>query len=190
MQIRNTDVEAACDWPEDIFIQGGGRGLVLKRDGGAYITAFVEVCPPGTFLRGEGETIAEAEQAVWKKYTTWLNCDGTGKPHGPFEARQYENGAGYCTRCGAWLNNVLEPSLKYKCSEQAVQDVTARYGDDIIKHPRWPDLVKEEGEVLLAVAEGRPEPERRVQQPTEAELADLKGSTFTDEALASLFGGD
>jgi hypothetical protein len=83
MKIKHTDAETAFPWPEDTFIQGGGL----------YHTPFVEVSPAGnTFIRGEGETLVD-----------WINCDGSG-PHGPWEARGYENGAGFCTRCGVWAS--------------------------------------------------------------------------------------
>jgi hypothetical protein len=107
--ITHTQEPVRHPWPEDIFIQGGARGVVFKRDGGgAYRTAFVEVMPqqPATFLRGEGPTIAEAETAAWEKYQRILACPAH-PDHGPFEARDYTNGAGFCTRCGSWFSRVL-----------------------------------------------------------------------------------
>ncbi|PPS89520.1 hypothetical protein [Streptomyces sp. MH60] len=107
--IKNTRTEAQHDWPDDVFIQGGERGVVVGGPGGAYQTAFFEAFPGGTFLRGEGKTLAEAEEKCWKQYQTFTACDGTGEPHGPFERRQYRNGAGFCTRCGTWMSKVFEP---------------------------------------------------------------------------------
>lgn len=111
--IRNTTAEAQHDWPEDIFIQGGERGVVLGGPTGAYQTAFFEAFPEDPrsgFMRGEGKTLAEAEEKAWEQYQVWLCCDGKGpQPHGPYERRQYRNGAGFCTRCGIWMSQVFEP---------------------------------------------------------------------------------
>ena len=65
---------------------------------GSYRTAFVEAFP-GTFLRGEGETIAEAEDACWAQYERLAAC-----PHDQgFDRRSYVNGSGFCRRCGIWF---------------------------------------------------------------------------------------
>ncbi|MFJ4902821.1 hypothetical protein [Streptomyces sp. NPDC088727] len=106
--IKNTTTTAQHDWPEDVFIQGGEHGVVFGGPDGAYQTAFFEAFPTGTFLRGEGSTLAEAEDKCWTQYQTFTACDGKG-PHGPFERRNYTNGAGFCTRCGIWMSKVFEP---------------------------------------------------------------------------------
>jgi hypothetical protein len=110
--IKHTQHVAQHPWPEDVYLQGGGHGLVFSNDGNDYITAFVEAFPGQTFLRGEGKTVAEAEDSAWKQYLRYRNCDGNlkfGEWHGPYERRQYRNGAGFCTRCGIWMNKVFEP---------------------------------------------------------------------------------
>jgi hypothetical protein len=107
--IKNTRHAVQHPWPEDVYLQGGGHGLVFSSDGNDYTTAFVEAFPGSTFLRGEGPTVAEAEDAAWKQFLVWRDCDGSGQPHGPYERRQYRNGAGFCTRCGIWMNKVFEP---------------------------------------------------------------------------------
>lgn len=110
--IENTTTEAQHDWPSNVFIQGRERGVVYGGPGGSYQTAFFEAFPGGTFLRGEGATLAEAEEGCWEQYQRFLNCDGKrerGEWHGPYERRQYRNGAGFCTRCGTWMTKVLMP---------------------------------------------------------------------------------
>ncbi|QDN94890.1 hypothetical protein FNV58_00755 (plasmid) [Streptomyces sp. RLB1-9] len=107
--IENTTTEAQHDWPESVYIQGGEHGVVFGAADGPYQTAFFEAFPGGTFLRGEGKTLAEAEEKCWKQYQVFTACDGTGEPHGPFERRQYTNGAGFCTRCGIWMSQVFDP---------------------------------------------------------------------------------
>jgi hypothetical protein len=100
--IKNTAEPARCDWPEDTYIQGGSRGVVLGGEGGAYRTAFVEAFPNNTFLRGEGPTIADAEQACWQQFQALRTCP-TFPEHGPWDRRHYRNGAGYCQGCGGWF---------------------------------------------------------------------------------------
>ncbi|MBD3004816.1 hypothetical protein [Streptomyces sp. 5-10] len=107
--IENTQHEARHPWPERIEIQGGDHGVVFSGEGN-YRTAFFEAFPPGTFLRGEGKTIQEAEDNCWTQFQRYLNCDGSRSlpgQHGPYERRQYRNGSGFCTRCGIWMNRVL-----------------------------------------------------------------------------------
>ncbi len=95
--IANTSEPARHPWPEDCLIQGGSRGVVF-REGSPYRTAFVEAFP-GTFLRGEGATITEAEDACWAKYERLAAC-----PHDQgFDRRHYVNGSGFCRRCGTWF---------------------------------------------------------------------------------------
>lgn len=120
--IDHTDVPMACAWPQDCYVQGGDGGLVLPKGSlskflngepvnteGAYFTSFVEAFPinPDTFIRGEGATIAEAEQQAWARYQQYLSCPGsTGHE---FEARGYRNGAGFCMHCGMFASKVFTP---------------------------------------------------------------------------------
>lgn len=106
MKIRHTGLDAQHPWPEDIYIQGGKNGLVFSRQEN-YRTAFVEVFPedPPTFVRGEGATVAEAEDQAWASYQRLLSCPG----HGDWDRRNYRNGAALCGRCGTWYPGVLPP---------------------------------------------------------------------------------
>jgi hypothetical protein len=105
MEIGRTGEQTQYPWPEDVFVQGGARGLVISRNGN-YGTAFVEAFPAGTFLRGEGATVAEAETACWEQYQRLVACPAHPE-HGPFERRNYRNGAGFCIRCGAWFSHLF-----------------------------------------------------------------------------------
>jgi hypothetical protein len=105
--INNTNYLARHPWPDGVLVQGGDRGVVFSRDRDPYSTAFVEAFPGQTFIRGEGSDLAEAEDAAWARYLVWRDCDGSGGWHGPYERRQYRNGAGFCTRCGIWMSRVL-----------------------------------------------------------------------------------
>jgi len=86
------------DWPADCRVQWGGSGLVLRRGGGAYGTAFFEAFPTeGGFFRGEGADIATAEADCLVRYQRFALCDhlwGRGK---------YINGGAICRRCGAFM---------------------------------------------------------------------------------------
>lgn len=74
------DYECKMNWPQDIFVQCGGKGIVISRqkDMPSYKTAFFEAFPnnPSTFIRGEGASIEEAEESAFKKYEKIMNCQG------------------------------------------------------------------------------------------------------------------
>lgn len=108
---------AQMPWPDHFHIQGGTNGLVFRPapDEGeepTYTTAFVEVFPGGTFLRGEGKTIAEAEVDCWGKYQRWISCPGPTGEHSwkpGYTAKNgrwvgYHNGAGFCEHCHAFAS--------------------------------------------------------------------------------------
>lgn len=168
--ISNTDVEARHPWPDDVGVQGGKNGLVFVRGTTeTYRTAFVEASPGGTFLRGEGATVQEAEDACWAKYQTFLSCDGTGEPHGPFEPRHYDNGAGFCTRCGAWFTGVCEPSQEVKAERAACDIVLKMWGPDVPGSRWWTPLVEHWTARLLAQWNGTKPPEPTDVGPTPKE---------------------
>jgi hypothetical protein len=174
MLIKNTTVEARHPWPTDVHVQGGSRGLVIPRGSdAAYTTAFVEAAPPGTFLRGEGPTIEKAEDACWAKYQMVLHCAGGGE-HGPFEARQHENGSGFCAKCGAWFSRVLEPSPAYRAESLACETVLTTYGEAIVVSRWWRGLVADTAAQLLAGADGTALPEPTTVPPTVSELEELR----------------
>jgi hypothetical protein len=104
--IENTTEPTRHPWPEDVEIQGGTRSVSLRGDRNPSWTLFVEAFWHNTFLRGEGDTVAGAETACWEKYQRLAACPAH-PDHGPFEARQYTNGCGFCTLCGTWFASVL-----------------------------------------------------------------------------------
>lgn len=108
--ITHTGSPTRHPWPDDMFVQGGGRGIVFVGGGTAYKTAFVEAFPnnPPTFLRGEGDSIEAAEDACWARYQRMQACPAA-PAHGPFEAQGYTNGVGTCTSCGTRFTSVLPP---------------------------------------------------------------------------------
>lgn len=122
------------DWPLDCKVQGGESGIVFTKPGAlkealadpvkagemvvgivakevrqphyrtAYFEAFPESNGHGTFLRGEGKSLQEAEDKAWRQWVRVRDCE-----HKEFEARRYENGAGFCKACGMFASNVIPP---------------------------------------------------------------------------------
>lgn len=101
-------IEAQYDWPEDCYVQGGDRGVVLSEKGN-YRTAFVEAFPnnPKTFVRGQGATVQEAETKAWEKYQRIVNCPGH-----EYERRGATSGVGYCKHCDHTNTEAFEPTTK------------------------------------------------------------------------------
>lgn len=124
--IDNTDHVAVHPWPDGMFVQGGGHGVVFSTEHGTYRTAFVEAFPetPPTFLRGEGETLAEAEDVCWAKYVRYRDC-----PHGAYDRAGYRNGSGICMKCGTWINGVFDPLPSEPSPHRGLMDRVFRDGD-------------------------------------------------------------
>lgn len=104
-------VDSIYDWGDDVFLQGGYRGIVLSEKGKHYSTCFIEAFPEGTFIRGEGETLEEAEKAAWDKHQKYLACQGHD-----WETRGYTNGAGFCKNCNRFQSHCFTgEQLKQYC---------------------------------------------------------------------------
>ena len=100
------DYECKKEWPEEIFVQCGGSGVVFSKEGN-YSTAFFEAFPksPSCFLRGEGATIEEAEEKCWNSYQKILVCDHE------MERRDRTDGYAYCKHC-SYSSTVFAPLTK------------------------------------------------------------------------------
>lgn len=83
------------DWPEDCTVQWGSGGIVLGQK--PRVTAFFEAFPSGSFIRGEGATIAAAEEDALAQYRRKLAC----KDH-HWQRGRYANGGATCKRCGCF----------------------------------------------------------------------------------------
>lgn len=122
-------------WPTGTFLQAGDSGIVFTKgtlneafadpDKGAqivsaalggpqpkssYRTAFFEAFPndPDTFIRGEGQTIAEADLNAYTQFLKFKAC----KEHN-YEKRGYKNGAGFCKHCGMFKSEAFTPEPGY-----------------------------------------------------------------------------
>ncbi len=94
------DYRPTCEWPEDCTVQWG-HGLVPA-------VPFFEAFPKGTFIRGEGTDIAEAERNAFDQYLRHVACDhvwGRQRPGGEL----YTNGAAFCRKCGGFLARKFPP---------------------------------------------------------------------------------
>ena len=103
---KDKDYSPACAWAEDTYVQWGGNGVVLGKN--CYRTAFFEAFPAdkehvGGFIRGEGETIEEAERSAFAKYERQSVCSHHwGREH-------YLNGGQLCRHCRAFRCGFLQP---------------------------------------------------------------------------------
>lgn len=110
------DQEMRHPWPDETHVSAG-RGVVFVRGTtDSYRTLFIEVYPPGaSFIRGEGETPEQCEDACWAKYQLALNCvEGHEHKWAPYVTRKdgtagdrYKNGAGFCVHCNTFATEVF-----------------------------------------------------------------------------------
>jgi hypothetical protein len=126
------DYQCKFEWEDDCFVQCGSSGIVLGKgslqdvfdaenplkalgeaaaDNKSYVTAFFEAFPkePQTFIRGEGESVEEAEKSAWEQYQKFKNC----LEH-EFERRGYDNGGGICKHCGMFKSDAFPPAHNCK----------------------------------------------------------------------------
>jgi hypothetical protein len=110
-------------WPEDCFVQSGGDGIIVPKGSmeASLVTgvlpkpirrtAFFEAFPrkPDTFIRGEGQTIEEAETKAWAKFLIFRQCSADHNDPENFEKRGYTNGGGFCKTCGMFKCKCFEP---------------------------------------------------------------------------------
>lgn len=143
---KDPDHSPSDEWPDDCFVQWGGSGVVLGKEGSRR-TAFFEAFPKSKedagFIRGEGSTIAEAEENALTKYRASIACDHMWSRAG------YTNGGTICRKCkafntgimlpvyqiGSWkeplrefeIESAIEGRISYRISHPDRQDETDRY---------------------------------------------------------------
>ena len=101
------DYDCQQNWPADIFLQCGEKGIVISRnkDTPSYRTAFFEAFPkePSSFIRGEGSTLEDAELAAFKKYEKIMAC-------GEHEYKRRDNSEhGICMKCKLFTSHCFPP---------------------------------------------------------------------------------
>ena len=100
---RNQDYQPECAWPEGCMVQWG-HGIIPA-------VPFFEAFPAGAFIRGEGETIAEAERRAFAQYQRDIACDHVWGRHRPGTNTTYTNGAAFCRKCGGFRSSMF-PEIK------------------------------------------------------------------------------
>jgi hypothetical protein len=103
-----------CAWGDDVEIQWGDHGITIHRQEKTVtpVHAFFEAFPrnPNTFLRGEGESLEEAEKKCFAWYSKMMNC-GTHE----WDRRDRTDGYAYCRKCQIGAT-ILDPlTTCYKC---------------------------------------------------------------------------
>ncbi|ACL42296.1 hypothetical protein Achl_4345 (plasmid) [Pseudarthrobacter chlorophenolicus A6] len=128
----------------NVFVQGGTEGLVIVPGGKNYRTAFVECATGNSFIRGEGLTLAEADDACWAKLQAFLECT-----QHLWEARGYRNGGGFCKLCGQFGARVFTAEqLDIRCTVCGIPTFHTMTGDEMSEDtrceahdPKWPYFV-------------------------------------------------
>lgn len=125
-------------WPAGLFMQGGHAGrqvvatpehladpevrtvtnpegttLALLRDR-VFLEAFPPDIPgsPGGFMRAQGASFADAEDALWGQWVKKETCPSvkaTGEHR--WETRGYKNGAGFCADCDIFGSRVFDVAV-------------------------------------------------------------------------------
>lgn len=93
-----------CGWPEDCLVQWG-NGIVPANP-------FFEAFPRGTFIRGDGETIEEAERKAFAQYEREIACKHFFGRHHPRRGT-YTNGGAFCHRCGRFEGSHFQPVFQF-----------------------------------------------------------------------------
>lgn len=100
-------------WPEGIHVQHGSRGVVFSKNGN-YSTAFFEVFPStsitSSYIRGEAETVLNAEKDAFNKYIKMRDCPS-------HEYERFKNTEkGICIHCSSHKDDLYPPTSEHKCS--------------------------------------------------------------------------
>jgi hypothetical protein len=106
---KDTEYAPTQPWLDDTYVQWGDSGLVINTTDStkSYKTAFFEAFPAKPcligFLRGEGETLADAEKDCFEKYDRATHCDHQwGRKH-------YRNGGMLCYKCKQFTAKMVGP---------------------------------------------------------------------------------
>lgn len=139
------EYELRHPWPADCFVQGGHSGVVISRTSDNYTTAYFEAfprTPEELFIRGEGPTLEEAEDACWAKLERQGSCPGH-----EYEPRGYKNGGGFCKHCNQFKGKAFTgEELGQFCVDCGVGTTWANVDDDWYCKLHSPTRSEEENE--------------------------------------------
>lgn len=97
-----------CAWGDDVRVQWGYCGVSINRKEQTVtpVKSFFEAFPPApnnTFLRGEGDSVHDAEDRAFTQYEKMMAC-----PQHEWDRRGRTDGYAYCKLCGM-SQMALEP---------------------------------------------------------------------------------
>lgn len=118
----NPEYSPVCEWPDDCTVQWG-HGLIPA-------VPFFEAFIPGTFIRGEGKDIEEAERKAFAQFEREALCDHLWGRQRPRRAL-YTNGAGWCRKCGAFRSSMFQPIFIIGCYRRPIERYEANMFDDL-----------------------------------------------------------
>lgn len=122
------------DW-SGVAIQANTDGIVIGKN--PYSTAFFEAFPLDTFIRGEGDTVEEAETNAWNKYQKQLHC----KEHEYERVPNRKDGYARCIHCNIHHSRIFNST--HTCSVCDVDDSPFSIDNAIFKKP-IEDTINEE----------------------------------------------
>ncbi|OXX41375.1 hypothetical protein B9J93_20135 [Vibrio sp. V17_P4S1T151] len=152
VNLASRKYETRYDWGKT-HLQAGESGIVISRGKGSYMTAFFEAFPKvsgfGTFIRGEGKDIDEAEKNAWEKFQKQLACvehHWNRKVHGSVRTDGYAQ----CECCGLRAT-ALEPTTKCsKCEKNTAREFGDGFlCDDHFYELIFQDFLNEENRITL-----------------------------------------
>lgn len=95
--VKDKEYTLKQNWPINVGLQCGDKGIVFNRKkGSARHTAFFEAFPLSKFVRGEGETLEQAEKACFDKAKIIFDCEHKNKIE-----KEGEKWSEVCSDCGA-----------------------------------------------------------------------------------------
>lgn len=97
------DYKCQFEWAEDCFVQCGGSEKY-----GFFFESFPRT--PDTFIRGDSKiSLEDAEKKCWDKLQKYNSCDLDHTDLNNFDKKNYDNGAGFCKKCGFFGSEIFPP---------------------------------------------------------------------------------
>ncbi len=129
-QLENGNYVPKYAWKENDYVQWGEHGILINRSEKKinHVNAFFEAFPQepnDAFLRGEGNTLEEAEQQCFQEYEKILACPGH-----EYERRGQTDGYGYCKHCPMSKSDVFEPLTKCDVCHEPCNWTSIKQSDD------------------------------------------------------------
>lgn len=156
-----------CAWGDDVTVQWG--------HGVAPAVPFFEAFPPGTFIRGEGDTIEAAERSAFRQYERQKGCKHF---FGRYHSRRgtYTNGGAHCHLCGRFEGSYFPPIVQFGTHRKPLK----RWEDRFLKS-------LEEDEEMNAHMD-RTYPDHKAERERSRKLLRIRKNLYGVDAESSRFG--